>query len=198
MSAVETQAAPKPKRHRSRKFSAEPLVGAINENELGPAMLALNERQRRFVFELQHGPTGYGSEVRAVRAAGYVGADATLRVTAHRILHSPSVQNALREVGYRMIRAASFGAIRNVETIANDLKHHDCLKANLALLDRGGFAIETVHNVKVAHEHQHQVTINAEQALERIRQLAARAGLDTKMLPPAIDLTAEEVDDAAQ
>jgi len=94
------------------------------------------------------------------------GADNVLYVRAHETLHNPKVQDALREVGYRMIRAASFSAIKNVETIANDLDHHDCLKVNLALLDRGGFAIETVHNVKVEREHRHQATINAEPALD--------------------------------
>jgi phage terminase small subunit len=192
--AMETAALPK--RHRSRKYSAEPLVAAIPESELGPAMLACTERQRRFVLELRHGPAGYGSEIRAARAAGYTGTDDALKVTAHRTLHNQKVQDALREVGYRMIRAASFTAIKNVEAIANDLKHHDCLKANLALLDRGGFAIETVHNVKVEHEHEYRVTVNAEEALERIRQLAARAGMDALKLPPVIDGTCEEIDDA--
>jgi hypothetical protein len=184
------------KRRRSRKYSAEPLVAAINQDDLGPAMRSLNERQQRFVLELRHGPAGYGSEIRAVRAAGFTGTDASLRMTASRLLHGPKVQDALREVGYRMIRAASFTAIKNVETIANDLKHHDCLKANLALLDRGGFAIETFHNVKVEHEHRHQVTINTEEALARIRKLAAAAGIDAKALPPVIEATAEEIDDA--
>jgi hypothetical protein len=88
---------PKPKRHRSRKYSAEPLVGVIIESDLGPAMLALSEKQRRFVLELQHGPAGYGSEVRAARAAGYAGNDDVLRAAAYKTLHHPKVQEALRE-----------------------------------------------------------------------------------------------------
>jgi hypothetical protein len=193
MTAVEPQvAAPKPKRHRSRKYSAEPLVVAIPEDDLGPAMLALKERQRRFVLELRHGPAGYGSEIRAVRAAGFRGTEGALRVTASRLMHAPKVQDALREVGFRFIRASAFQAIKNVETIANDLGHHDCLKANLALLDRGGFAIETVHNVKV--EHSHHVAVDTEKALARIRELAAKAGIKA-LPPPVIDATAEEVED---
>lgn len=190
---VQEAAQQKPKRHRSRKFSAEPLVVAIPEAELGPAMLACNERQRRFVLELRHGPAGYGSEIRAARAAGCRGTDAAIRVTAHRLIHHPKVQDALREVGYRMIRAASFTAIRNVETIANDLEHHDCLKANLALLDRGGFAVETVHNIKVEHEQRHVVIATAE-VLERITKLAAKAGLDAKALPPMIEAECREIE----
>jgi phage terminase small subunit len=195
MTVAEIQEVPtKPKRFRSRKYSAEPLVAAIAQDDLGPAMRELKERQQRFVLELRHGPAGYGSEIRAVRAAGFRGTDESLRVTASRLMHHPKVQDALREVGYRMIRAASFTAIKNVETIANDLEHRDCLKANLALLDRGGFGIETVHNVKV--QHSHHVAINAEEALARIHKLAAAAGLDAKALPPVIDMKAEEVEHA--
>jgi hypothetical protein len=96
MTAVDPQPMPqKPKRHRSRKYSAEPLVVAIPEHELGPAMQALNERQRRFVLELRHGPAGYGSEARAVRAAGFRGTDDVLAGTASRLMHSPKVQDAL-------------------------------------------------------------------------------------------------------
>jgi len=184
----------KPKRHRSQKYPATPLVGIIPESELGPAMLGLDERARRFVLELRHGPAGYGSEARAVRAAGYTGNAATLKKRATRLIHDARVQQALREVGYRFIRAAAFQSIRNVEKIANDFEHRDCLKANLALLDRGGFALETVHNVNVTHETK--VVVATEKVLERIRILAEQAGIDAKALPPTIDLKAEEVEDA--
>jgi hypothetical protein len=191
MTAVEPRAPKKPKRFRSRKYPSTPLVGTISQDDLGPAMRALNARQQRFVYELALGPSGYGSEIRAIRAAGHSGTAGAAKVLAHQTLHNPRVQEALREVGYKMVRAASFASIKNVQAIANDLEHHDCLKANLALLDRGGFAIETIHSVKV--EHKHNVAIDTEKALERIRELAAMAGV--KALPPMIDATAKEVGD---
>jgi hypothetical protein len=117
------------------------------------------------VLELHHGPAGYGSEIRAACAAGYTGNVEAIKERATRLIHDAKVQAALREVEYRLIRAAAFQAIRNVETIANDLTHPHCLKANLAFLDCGGFAIETVHNVKV--EHEHHVAINVDKAIER-------------------------------
>jgi phage terminase small subunit len=166
----------KPKRHRRRKFSAEPTVEVPPEEDLGPAMLACTPKQRRFVLELRNGAAGYGSEVRAVRAAGYSGTDASLRVEAHRLLHNDKVQDALREVGHRIIRAASFQSIRNTIEIANDLKHRDCLRANLALMDRG-FPIETHHTIEVKRTPD-QILIASEAVIERIRQLAMRAGLD--------------------
>jgi phage terminase small subunit len=169
MSMQEVQAARK--KNRPQKYAAAPLVGAIIESELGPAMLACTEKQRRFVLELQHGPAGYGSEIRAAKAAGYkAGSDGAFSVIAHNTLHHPRVQEALREVGYRMIRAASFKAIRNVEDIANDPKHPDRLKANLALMDRGGFAVETHHTVTVKHQTLDDEAI---EALKTMRTIGA-------------------------
>jgi hypothetical protein len=145
----------KPKRRRSRKYSAEPLAPIPdNDESLGPCMRLLNAKQRRFIWELKYGPVGYGSEVRAARAAGYgtpTSSDGSMRVLAHQALHSPRIQDALREVGAKIIRAEAFQSIRNVTAIASDLKHRDCLKANIVLMDRGGFAPETVHHVVVQH-----------------------------------------------
>jgi phage terminase small subunit len=162
-----SKAAGKPKRVRRRKYSSEPLAVVPPLESLGPAMRALTEKQRRFVMELREGPIGYGSEVRAARAAGYgtpTSTDNALWVQAHQTLHDPKVQEALREVGGKLIRAASFQSIRNVETIANDREHKDCLKANLALLDRG-FPIETTHRVTV------EKIDHTRQALDELRTL---------------------------
>jgi phage terminase small subunit len=187
----------KPKRHRSQKYSAAPLVGEIDETSLGPAMRALTPKQRRFVLELQRGPAGYGSAVRAVRAAGYgtpTSSSTAMRVEANRVLHNPKVQDALREVGGKIIRAEAFQSIQTTAAIARNPRHKDQLKANLALMDRGGFGVETVHHVQVDHSHRHSVEATP-QVLERIRQLAFAAGLNPAALPPTIDATPEEIAD---
>jgi phage terminase small subunit len=169
----------KAKRHRRPKYSAVPTIVVPPEEDLGPCMLACTPKQRRFVLELRNGPAGYGSEIKAARAAGYgspTSSDTSVRVMAHQVLHNPKVQDALREVGHRIIRAASFQSLKNTVEIANDLKHRDCLRANLALMDRG-FPIETTHTVKV--ERTPDVTVIVTEAvLERIRKLALAAGLD--------------------
>jgi hypothetical protein len=167
----------RPKRRRRQKYSPTPLAPAVEDMEsYGPCMLALTTLQRRFVLELQLGPVGYGSEIRAVKAAGYSGTETTLKVTAHDLLHNPKIQDALREVGGKMIRAASFQSIRNVETIANDLQHKDCLRANLALVDRG-FPVEVNinHNVKRTPETLMVVT---DALLAKIAAYAAQVGLN--------------------
>src|SRR5262249_47745426 len=130
MTAVEFT---KPKRrHRSRKYSAAPLAVVPDEADLGPCMLALTPKQRAFVMELRAGPVGYGSEIRACRAAGYgtrSSSDLSMRVLASQVLHNPRVQDALREVGATLIRAAAFQSIKNTVAIASDKDHKDCLKA---------------------------------------------------------------------
>jgi len=185
----------RPKRHRRPKYSAVPTVVVPPEEDLGPCMLACTPKQRRFVLELRNGPAGYGSEIKAARAAGYgspTSSDMSVRVMAHQVLHNPKVQDALREVGHRIIRAASFQSLKNTVEIANDLKHRDCLRANLALMDRG-FPVETTHHIKV--ERSEPVLIVTEAVIERIRLLASRAGLDAEK---QIELVATGVKDDEQ
>jgi hypothetical protein len=167
MSEVEPSNGIKPKRRRSRKYAAIPTVSVPDESELGPAMLALSPKRRLFVLELANGPGGYGSEIRACRAAGYPGDDETVRTAAYKIMHNDKVQVALREVGAKLIRGSAFAAIRQTERIMNDLEHRDCLKACLALLDRGGFAVESHHTVTVEHKSLD------DQAIEAFRTMRA-------------------------
>jgi phage terminase small subunit len=164
MSLTETMPA-KPKRRRSQKYPGVPTVSVPPDDELGPCMLALTPKRRRFVMELARGPSGYGSAVRAARAAGYSGDDAVVEKVASVNLHNQKVQDALREVGGKLIRASAFAAIRQTELIAKDLAHKDCLKACLALMDRGGFAVETHHTVTVEHKSLD------DQALEALRTM---------------------------
>jgi phage terminase small subunit len=176
--------APVRKRHRKQKYSGEPLVGEIDERGLGPAMAALTEKQRRFVLELWHGPVGYGSAVRAARAAGYSGNKPTLCVRATQLLQSASVQAALREIGGKHIRIEAFEAIKTTAQIARDINHKDCLKAALALLDRGGFAAETHHTITVEHVDHDAEAVGELRTLkslgvvrERLEELFGKNGL---------------------
>jgi hypothetical protein len=173
--------APRPKRRRRQKYSTAPLAPDTDASaSYGPAMRALTPMQRRFVLELRHGPAGYGSEIRALKAAGYGKPNSkenTLYVMANHVLHSPKVQDALRELGGKIIRAEAFVSIANVATIARNLSHRDCLRANLALMDRGGFAPETFHNVIV--EHRVDYTKQALEELATFKQLGVeRARLE--------------------
>jgi hypothetical protein len=161
-------AATKPKRYRRIKYSAKPVASVPDEASLGPAMKALSPRLRQFVLELSAGPVGdYGSSVRAARAAGLgtpTSSDVSMRNLAYQALHDPRVQEALHEVGVKIIRAASFMALRNLEAIAGDKNHKDAFKACLALVDRG-FPLQTEHKVTVEHIDY------TKQAIEELRTL---------------------------
>src|SRR5262249_34343613 len=126
------------------KYSSAPLAEMPDEGTLGPAMLALTEKQRRFVLELRAGPKGYGSQNRAARAAGYIGDADTLKVTASRVTHSPAVQAALKEIGASIITAAAFQAIGTIEHIAANDEHPDQFRAARFLVEHA-FPIETSH-----------------------------------------------------
>jgi hypothetical protein len=75
----------------------------------------------------------------------------------------------LREVGGKLIRASAFTAIRQTEKIANDIEHQDCLKACLALMDRGGFAVETHHTVTVEHKSLDDQALEALRAMRTLK-----------------------------
>jgi hypothetical protein len=148
-----TDAANKPKRHRRIKYSPEPRAEVPDETSLGPCMKALTPRMRRFVMELRIGPTGYGSEIRAARAAGFgtpTSSDVSMRNMAHAAFYDQRVQDALKEVGGTIIRVSSFMALLNLERIATDPTHKYCMQASVALIDRG-FPLQTQHHVTVEH-----------------------------------------------
>jgi hypothetical protein len=171
------------KRHRSRKFSAEPLAVVPSDDQLGEKMLACTPKQRRFVMEMLFGPGGpdtYGATIRAARAAGYAASsDDSLRVTAHQVLHSPRVQAALVECGFKLVKAESIASWKTVIAIARDLTHRDCLKANIEVLNRAGFAIETVHHINVHKSTPEMILVASEKVIERIQELAMQVGLDS-------------------
>jgi len=185
------------KRVRRTKYSGQPTVVLLAADELGPAMLALNEQQRRFVLELATGPIGYGHLARAAKAAGYSDRGKNvLDNTAGRLLRSDKIQAALREIGIKIVRAEAFQAIRHVAAIAMNPQHRDQLKACVELMNRGGFSFEQQHSVSVTHEHRYS-SLCADEIISRIAALAAKAGIDPAKLPaPAVTIDARATEEA--
>ena len=69
---------------------------------LGPAMRALNERQRNFVRAYVTHPPGYGALVNSYAAAGYGSTDrATMSKCAHTLSRDERVIAAIREEATR-------------------------------------------------------------------------------------------------
>lgn len=158
---------------------------------MGPAMRALNERQRRFVCAL--GVTG-GEQREAYVWAGYTAKnDNTASACASRLAASEDVKEAIREEALRRLDSSALLAVSTLVGIAgprSTSKDRDKISAANSLLDRvGGFAGKTEHKIIIKDERT-----NAE-LIEFIKEKAALAGLDARKLlgMPVIDATYEEV-----
>lgn len=146
---------------------------------LGPAMLALNERQRLLIKtvvdypEMTHGD--------AAKYAGYGGEKAAanpdiLRQCAFQALSSEKMIAALQEEVSRRYR--SRGAIVGLNVmleIAADPAHKDRLRAADMLASRAGF--HSVQEHRVTHTDQ-----TGEEMVEKIRRLAVVLGVDPARL----------------
>lgn len=172
-----------------------PACAVPDEARLGPAMRALNERQRAFVIAMLD--LGCASNhTRAAEIAGYSTASRdALTVTAHRLAHDSRVQEALLEEARKRLTAGTLQATALlVETIGDvTAERKDRLKAAQMLLDRGGLHALTEHKVQVEH------TDNREEKIRRLVDLARAQGKDPKEfignLADAIEADFEVIDD---
>jgi hypothetical protein len=162
-----------------------------DEGTYSPALSALSEKQRMFVWALATARTPDGKRIRrsdAARLAGYVtGANGgnperrrrALDQTAWRLLQDPRIVAAIREVAGREIEGE---AIASAQFLASVRDNEDAplmarLRAADSLLDRGGLA----GLQKIAVDHTHR-DLTGEALMERIRTLAKKHGLDVERL----------------
>lgn len=170
------------------------LVQVPPEGSLGRAMRALpNDNQRGFVIALlEHGD---GNATRAAITAGFVGSPATLRVTAHRLMHDDLVQAAMDEEAARRLNSGKIMAVSVLLTLAGTAaKDSDKLKAIEMLLNRTGMPGQSEHKVIVS-----DVSKTDEEMIARITYLAKKRGLDPQLLiggpvPDTVDAEFEEVE----
>ena len=155
------------------------MVDLTGNANYGPAMAALNERQRAFVLNLL-AQTGKKSNTRAAKAAGYAAnSQGSLRVHAHLLAHDPKVLTAmLEETRARLDASAIIGADALI-TIANDPKISvkDRRAAAVAILDRTGFGPQQNINV-----NKTVLDLSGAAMLGRIKALAAKHGIDPTAL----------------
>lgn len=157
----------------------------MSDGTLGPAMAALDERRRAFVWELLKQNCIEPDQGKAAEAAGFCPAetstsknrDGLLRKTGSVLIHEPAVQAAIIEVGGRELISLTLPAILALrKSIANPAsKGH--LTAILSVLDRVGFGAQ--QNINVKHEHTDRT---GAAIMERIKELAAKHGLDPEKL----------------
>jgi hypothetical protein len=152
--------------------------------KLGPAMTALNSRQRAFVIALC--TSGGKNVTECVRAAGYSISNA--KQYAYRLAHYDSVQAAIREEVIRRQQSMAPMAQANIEKIANATGHKDQLSANKLLLGLAG------HSPIIKSEHVVTHQLSTKEMVDKIRQLGAMLGDEVvkKLLPPTIDITPDE------
>lgn len=172
--------------------------GALGQGTLGPAMKALNPRQRAVVdYMITTGSTDFNA---AAEAAGYMNESRNgFRVQVYRLAHDPRLSEAIIEEGKRRMAHSLPAFLRTITEIGTDKSHKDALKAALA-----GAAMSGVSPVTVTkHEHQHNVHVDAKAEIEAgLLQLPPDVAdmLRQKLLPPTtIDVTPQmtEADAAA-
>jgi hypothetical protein len=138
-----------------------------------------SDRQRKFAYLMA---CGEKTPVDAARGAGYAdpgngtGRNATIRVTAHHLVHSAKVLDAIEEAARDLLRALGPIAIRRAKEILDDRKHPSHARVIETILDRTGFFARSEHMVKVEHGVD-------ERALEALaRRLAAESGIGVEKL----------------
>lgn len=151
-----------------------------SDGSLGPAMRLLpTAKMRRFVEAVFEVPAGRHATITAAKMAGYgspQSSNSSLSVMACRLLADDRIQAALLEYSRVRLRALAPIALVALENLLRDRKHPGHPRAVMGLLDKLAPS-EFTQTVQVNHNHQHRVIATAE-VLERIRQLAVRAGLD--------------------
>lgn len=167
----------------------------MEEVEYGPAMAALNEKQRKFVLAMIEHPGC--TQAKAAELAGYErNSDLGFRVQGHYVAHHPGVQAAIREEAGKRLNGAALIAANVVIGILTDegVPAKEKLKAAGMLLDRTGFA--AVQKIDVTRKDESGGAV-----LDQIRRLAEKLGVPVAGLlghrpaAPVIDAEFSEVGD---
>lgn len=143
--------------------------------QYGPAMRALDERQRRFVFAMMSEPFKAASHW--AKVAGYSDKSGGAKVRAHYLINNPKIEAAVAEVSRSTMNIigpvlATQGLIRIARNVAHP-KHHWALEK---LANRTGLHETTEHKLVVDHMG------SAEDVADRIRKAAAILGVDPATL----------------
>ncbi len=146
---------------------------AISDDDLGPAMRALDPRRRAFVVAMIEAPSL--SYTQAAIRAGYSGTEVSLRVQAHRLAHSERVLAAYHEEAEKRLRAGAILGASVLVQIASNEMHKDQLKAAGMLLNRIGF------HEKTEHKHVVERATDDVEVKRQVVALAKELGLDPRV-----------------
>lgn len=145
--------------------------------DYGPKMSALTQLQRAFVMSMVTAPGM--PDWKYAEMAGYAGNNLTLRVRACELLQQKNINDAIHECAGMRMRSAALVAAEVLVRIAGSDESSDGqrIKAAQALLDRVGLAPQ--QNIHVEHNHTDRT---GAALMDRIRELAAKHGLDPEKL----------------
>ncbi len=153
----------------------------------GPAMAALNDRQKLFVRALFESPKKFGAASFAARAAGYgspTSSAQSIASIASRLCSDPKVQDAIQEESRKYVTTLGPMAVRALKNLLGDVRHKGHERAVGILMERIAPA-ESTHTVRVTHDATPSFKETA-QVLERIAELAAKFSVRLPS-PPIIE-----------
>lgn len=152
-----------------------PKFDGEDDGRFGPAMKALNPRQRAFVISMLE--TGKNNNMLHAKNAGYSGTDQALAVTGYRLSHDDRIQAAVHEEAQRRLNSAAVIATSRVVSLLDSNDEKIQLKAAEMLFNRTGLHAKTEHKVTVEHIEDDKTLV------DQARRLAAELGVDiTKMI----------------
>lgn len=152
----------------------------------GPKMLALTERQQKFVVALFTVKQGHGAGVRAARAAGMgspTSSAQSMASIASRQMHDERIIEAMREYGEQFLKGAGPAALQALAKLIQTPSHKGHERAVAAVVDRL-YPVETLQTINVKHDVTPEFK-DAAQVMRRIDELAAR--YLKPAAPPVID-----------
>lgn len=120
-------------------------------DEHGPLMAALEERQRNFIKAMLANP--WGRQGDWAKAAGYSDHLGAERVRGHHLANNPRIMAAAREYAAGHFLDGT-GVTMAISVLIAELSNKDArirLHAANSILDRGGVSAKTEHRVVVSH-----------------------------------------------
>ncbi len=160
-------------------------IDEVDVEGLGPAMLALTDRQRRFVRGYLK--SGAKNATRVARQAGFEMDGEGTKTHAYWLLHNVKVIAAMREEKERDLNGPMvIHAITQLELLAKTGDKKVKAKAIDSILDRTGFGRQT--NQQISMQVEHVDTRGTVEIMAELRKLLPNAGL------PVIEGEYETVD----
>jgi phage terminase small subunit len=147
------------------------LAIQASEGEFGPAMQALNDRQRAFVIALLEQPNI--THKAAAQMAGYApGKGQQQAFQGYKLYHDERIQAAIKEEAERRLHSSTALAVSTVVGLMTSNDEKIRLKAASMILNRTGLHETTEHKVTTKNVSQ-----TDEAMVERLKELAKQLGL---------------------